>query len=76
MNKELIVKRIQDNYPVCQVQVIDLTGTQNHWRIELKAPEFKDLNLIEQHRQVHSLFKKELTTGEIHALSLKTSGLI
>ncbi len=73
LKKEDIQKRIKENYPMCQVLVKDLTGTENYWQIHISTPEFKDLQVIEQHRQIKSLFKKELKTGEIHALSLKTS---
>ena len=51
--------------------VTDLTGTGDHFRATVVAPEFAGLSRIEQHRRVYAVFGPDIG-GPIHALSLTT----
>ena len=51
--------------------VTDLTGTGDHFRATVIAPEFAGLSRIEQHRRVYAVFGADIG-GPIHALSLVT----
>ncbi|MDC0980227.1 BolA/IbaG family iron-sulfur metabolism protein, partial [Bdellovibrionales bacterium] len=50
----------------------DLTGAGNHFEVRVATSEFKDMSRIQQHQTIMGLFKKELDSGEIHALGIKT----
>lgn len=69
---DFIKNKILQAYPEAQVQVWDLTGSQDHWQVEVTCPAFGHLTLIEQHQAIMRLFQNELLSGQIHALSLKT----
>ncbi|HEY6887355.1 MAG TPA: BolA/IbaG family iron-sulfur metabolism protein [Solirubrobacter sp.] len=64
-------QRIEAAIPGSSAQVIDLTGTEDHFRAEVVAPEFAGMSRIEQHRRVYAVFGADIG-GPIHALSLVT----
>jgi stress-induced morphogen len=64
-------QRIEAAIPGSSAHVIDLTGTEDHFRAEVVAPEFAGMSRIEQHRRVYAVFGADIG-GPIHALSLVT----
>jgi stress-induced morphogen len=64
---------IEASLPGAEVEVIDETGTQDHLRAEVTAPQFKGMSRIEQHRLVKRAVQGRFDDGSIHALSVKTS---
>ena len=53
------------------VRVRDLTGTSDHFEIEVRSERFRDQSLLEQHRMVHEALGERLG-AEIHAVKIKT----
>lgn len=66
-----VQKLVQDSFPDGNVRVIDLTGTSDHFGVEVISTRFEGLSLIEQHKLVHAAVGDHLT-GAIHALDIKT----
>ncbi|MEW6055234.1 MAG: BolA/IbaG family iron-sulfur metabolism protein [Bdellovibrionota bacterium] len=64
--------RIESLAPGTQAQLIDLTGTQDHWQAIVVSPAFAGKSMMEQHRMVFGLLKTEVESNEVHALTLKT----
>jgi len=63
------LKNLSDD---CQVKIVDMTGTENHYEAQITSNIFVGKNILEQHRIVYDYLANELNSGEIHALSLKT----
>jgi stress-induced morphogen len=63
---------IEASLPGAAVEVTDETGTQDHLRAEVTAPQFEGLSRIEQHRLVKRAVQARFDDGSIHALSVKT----
>ena len=55
------------------LELVDLTGTQDHWQVAIESSLFKGLSRIQQQRHVMDVFGPELKTGEVHALTIKTT---
>ena len=72
MQAKAIIERIQTLAPGTQVQLNDLTGTQDHWQAVIVSPAFQGKMMMEQHRMVYALFEKEIQSNDVHALTLKT----
>ncbi|MGE4232833.1 MAG: BolA family protein [Bacteriovoracia bacterium] len=72
MNADQLKQRIQTLGPDTSVELVDLTGTQDHWQAIIVSPVFRGKTLIEQHRMVFALLEKEVASNEVHALTLKT----
>ena len=67
-----LTKLLQEKFPKGQVKVRDLTGTLDHFHVEVVDPGFAGKSLIEQHKMVHAAMGAHLTTS-IHALEIKTA---
>ncbi len=72
MSPEMLKIRLQTAYPDGQIEVFDLTGTENHYEVSVETIAFKGMNRVKQHQAVMAVFQDELKTGEVHALSIKT----
>lgn len=75
MKAEQIKTRILEFDPKAEIQVQDLTGTEDHWQVQVASSEFRGKSRIEQHQWVMNCFAPELKTGEVHALSIQTKTL-
>jgi stress-induced morphogen len=63
---------IEAALPGATADVSDETGTGDHLRAEVRAPQFAGLSRIDQHRLVKAAVKERFDDGTIHALSVKT----
>jgi stress-induced morphogen len=63
---------IETALPGAQVEVTDETGTGDHLRAVVTAPQFDGLSRIEQHRLVKAAVAERFDDGTIHALSVRT----
>lgn len=72
MSPQEIKKRLEAAFPQGKVDVLDLTGTEDHYEVYVKSSKFEGLSRIEQHQTVMKVFDEELKTGEVHALSIRT----
>ena len=63
--------RIEASIPEASAEVVDLTGTGDHFRANVISPAFSGLSRIAQHKLVYDVFGADIG-GPIHALSLST----
>jgi len=59
-------------FPDAKIDIVDLTGTQNHYQVSIVSERFRGLPRMKQHRLVYDALADALK-GPIHALSLKTA---
>ena len=69
MKPEAIIARIRETLPDAEVQLRDLTGTEDHWHATVISTPFHGKSLIERHRLVMAALAAEMK-GPIHALTL------
>ena len=72
MSPSELKTRIEELAPGTRVQITDLTGTEDHYQAVIESPVFQGKGTLEQHRLVMDHLRKELESGEVHALTLKT----
>ncbi len=72
MTPDQLKARIETIAPGTNVEVMDLTGTQDHYQAVVVSPAFQGKMMIEQHRLVFGVLQSEIDSGEVHALTLKT----
>lgn len=63
---------IQLALPDAQVECTDLTGTLDHWQVEVVSAAFEGKRLLQQHRIVKDALHDRIMDGTIHALTLTT----
>ena len=71
MKADAIVAKIRASLPDAQVELKDLTGTEDHWQATVISAAFSGRSLIERHRMVMAALAEEMK-GPIHALTLDT----
>jgi stress-induced morphogen len=58
-------------FPGADIELVDLTGTKDHYQARIVSPAFVGKSLIDQHKLVYAALG-EAMHGPIHALALKT----
>jgi stress-induced morphogen len=71
MTPEQVKKRLLEAYPDGSVDVVDLTGTHDHYQVVVASGAFRGLTRVQSQRHVMDVFGPELKTGEVHALAVK-----
>ena len=69
---EAVKELLQGAFPDGEIEVSDLTGTSDHFGVEVTSSRFEGLSLINQHKLVHQAVGAHLTEA-IHALEIKTN---
>lgn len=72
LTPEALKTLLEEKIPDSRAVVTDLTGTMDHFGVDVVSPVFAGKSLIEQHKIVHQAVGEYLTR-EIHALQIKTS---
>jgi len=67
MNPEVIVQRIQSEYPDA---VVETDGADCNFSVTIISQAFDGLNPIQRQRPVMALFKDDISSGALHALSI------
>ena len=69
MSPDEITTRIRAALPDAEVELVDLTGTADHWQASVISSAFEGQSLMARHRLVMNALAAELK-GPIHALTL------
>ncbi|MCO5315338.1 MAG: BolA/IbaG family iron-sulfur metabolism protein [Solirubrobacterales bacterium] len=64
-------RMIEGALPGSSAEVFDETGTGDHLRAEVRAPQFDGQTRINQHRMVKAAVRERFDDGTIHALTIK-----
>ncbi|GET39389.1 BolA family protein [Microseira wollei] len=68
-----VAAMIKAQMPDAQVQVQDLTGTNDHYQVTVVSSLFEGKNRVQQHQMVYGALREAMATEAIHALALNTS---
>lgn len=71
LSADEITTIVKSSFPDAQVELVDLTGTSDHWSATIVTEAFDGLSRIRRHRLVNAALAEPLK-GPIHALALKT----
>lgn len=69
--RERVAERIRAALPDARVQVLDLTGTDNHLEARVVSREFAGKSPIERHRMVYAPLRDWIEDDTVHALSVR-----
>ena len=69
MKPEAIIAKIRVALPDAEVELSDLTGTEDHWKATIVSAGFSGRTMLERHRLVMAALVEEMK-GPIHALTL------
>jgi len=66
-----IKEMVEKDIPHSTAQVVDMTGTNDHFQLSVISNIFEGKSSVERHQMVYKVLGSFIG-GEIHALSLKT----
>ena len=69
---EEIHKKLSEKLPGAEITVQDMTGTFDHFQVQVMWSGFNGKGLIQQHQLVNRALQEDLDSGAIHALKIKT----
>ena len=72
MDPSEIITLIKDALGDAHVEIIDLTGTRDHFSAVVVSSAFEGSLPLKQHRMVNAALREHIDSGAIHALQLKT----
>ncbi len=67
-----MVAMIRAALPDAQVQIVDRTGTMDHFDVLIRSSAFAGKSLLDRHRMVEKALKPARDDGRIHALAIQT----
>jgi stress-induced morphogen len=67
-----LTELIRSTLPDADVDVVDRTGTMDHFNVTVRSSAFAGKTLIEQHQLVYGALRTALADGRVHAVELKT----
>jgi len=71
MEPDALRARLAAAFPGADLELEDLTGTQDHYQARIVSEAFEGKSLLEQHQLVYAALG-EAMHGPIHALALQT----
>lgn len=66
-----VERLLRAHFSDAELELIDLTGTRDHYQARIVSQAFSGKSLIEQHQLVYGALGSAMN-GPIHALALKT----
>jgi stress-induced morphogen len=72
IGNDALTNLIRAEIPDAQVEIVDRTGTMDHFNLTVRSQAFSGKTLIEQHQLVYGALKGALKDGRVHAVELKT----
>ena len=66
-----VERLLRARFSDAQLELVDLTGTRDHYQARIVSSVFTGRTLIEQHQLVYGALGSAMS-GAIHALALKT----
>ena len=66
---------IRQTFPDAQVEIVDLTGTMDHFNVLVRSGAFKGVSLMDRHRMVETALAQARADGRIHAMAIRTEVL-
>jgi len=63
---------IRTAMPDADVEIVDLTGTMDHFDVLVRSGAFHGVPLMDRHRMVEAALAGARADGRIHAMSIRT----
>jgi acid stress-induced BolA-like protein IbaG/YrbA len=70
--QEEMAKALRIDLPDAQFQLLDFTGSGDHWELIIASEAFRGRSRIQQHQLTYRPLRGLIDDGTIHALKLTT----
>ena len=69
--RERVAERLRREIPDARVEVVDLTGTDDHLEARVVSAAFEGKTPVERHRMVYAPLRDWIDDDTVHALAVK-----
>ncbi len=69
--RQRVAERLRTAIPDSLVEVVDLTGTDNHLEARVVSTAFEGKSLVERHKMVYAPLRDWIDDDTVHALAVK-----
>ena len=69
--RERVAERLRREIPDASVEVVDLTGTDDHLEARVVSPAFEGKTPVERHKLVYAPLRDWIEDDSVHALSVR-----
>lgn len=66
-----VAERLRSAIPEALVEVVDLTGTDNHLEARVVSTAFEGKSLVERHKMIYAPLRDWIDDDTVHALAVK-----
>ncbi|MGH7565188.1 MAG: BolA family protein [Gemmatimonadota bacterium] len=66
-----VAERLRSAIPQAMVEVVDLTGTDNHLEARVVSPAFEGKSLVERHKMIYAPLRDWIDDDTVHALAVR-----
>jgi acid stress-induced BolA-like protein IbaG/YrbA len=70
--RERVAERLRAAFPGGSVEVVDLTGTDDHLEARVVSPAFEGRSPVERHKLVYAPLREWIEDDTVHALAIRT----
>jgi stress-induced morphogen len=75
IDNQTMTALVRQTMPDAEVQIVDLTGTMDHFNVFVRSKAFAGVPLMDRHRMVEGALAQARADGRIHAMSIRTEVL-
>jgi stress-induced morphogen len=75
IDNQTMTALVRQAMPDAEVQIVDLTGTMDHFNVFVRSRAFAGVPLMDRHRMVEGALAQARADGRIHAMSIRTEVL-
>ena len=72
IDNQAMTALIRRSFPDAHVEIVDLTGTMDHFNVLVRSGAFRGIPLMDRHRMVEQALSEARADGRIHAMSIRT----
>lgn len=72
ISKDVLINYIRKAMPDAEVEVVDRTGTMDHYKVKIVSEAFRGKNRLDRQRFVYDALSEPMKDGRIHALEIKS----
>ncbi|MCW2949952.1 MAG: BolA family transcriptional regulator [Thermoleophilia bacterium] len=67
-----VIARLRAAFPDATIEVVDYTGTGDHFKATIESEQFAGVSRVLQHKLVYAALDGDIGDHSIHALALTT----
>lgn len=65
-----IIERLKTAFPDAEIELVDTTGTDDHWDLKIVSESFAGMKRVKRHQAVYKPLNDLIAANQVHALAI------